>query len=1233
MKYTFKFLSVFLDTKSKDRPLFNYSGASLVYLFIQMFNFLFFCALLMVFYEICLGISILLGEYFFSVAKFSIIYIFIYFLVCLFNIRYIGYHQFKFFGMLLNGSNLFLSRYFMIIREYNYFFLIMIHIFLLNLVIYTAHTNIIILWYIILFYMFIFISIKVKIKWDNLDLNYKTKVWNLGFNLVLILIIGFYINLIIEYLVPSFFLKISGFDYFWKTFQNKSIFNFSYERSDLRWFNMYSLKKEYLINTYFFNFKKNMNNQYILYNYNSIQKSNLPILKKDYDTTILSYINYNNNNLLLLQEKINLEKASVQNINSSENNINVNESYNSSFYKDYDINKITGYEKNIYNIFNIFSYKNFVYNRLNFIIQSHLENKDTYPLEENTYVLKNLLKKDPLNYNYLLLEENNKNMKLYENYLSLAKKKVIFYNNIYDLLLKSDWKALNFPANSHNKEFLYNLKTQYTSLLDFNKLINLNTNKINLLKSKIDLVILNSENKQQVQIKNDLIKEAYTPNNFNVKKVIKNMLLSIKNNNKSYLVDYSIEKAKSVAYFNTDDFLDFIELTFDKALNNKIFKSSLFNNFVSDEFEYSNQKSNIDNKLYLNALKKQMEEFSYKMYAKRIYLTIKDLEDILNMSYILGDEIYEIDVMKNKINIITFNEYQKRLNNIALYEKMINFKEVTFKQLILNKLESSYFHFLQKANKYFPMKIYKNYLVQKMINYYENKLILLNKKDKFLALNNMEKIIYFFNHKSTLLSPEEHKQFLSPYNIQKISMSYLRYNNIKAYYTFLYDYEGPNNTLYRHLMFQKLNEDALSNIFMDFDTNNIIIDKEIELKKIDKVYDETTSKTEDSVEYIISDDPEAQLVIKKKGLVTTKSNIITIPIKEDEFMGEAIKEFILMYKKGMTNDEWLNNVKEILLEKSHSVVLKNPILIELMKEQKLNNEQLDDSEVNIVNFVINLNTHYTSLAQEEEILHDAMTTEVVKHYSFFKRYATFIAESKLFYANKMDPELFDYRWSDYMASYNEWLSDPEYIENITEMFYDKEVSNDFLKYINLIYYYNVDIINLQNYSQSLQLQIESFNQMGDAIEKIFVNRSLQKNFINDLYDQYLYEIEEFLEVLKISKEEFFANKQCNEAHTLYEDANKEYELILAKHNDLVGQKHNEIIKLQNKTKIYYNNILKKYPNIKYKNLEDLDKALKNTDWELYRLQRLNNEYWNKFFKNYNKNYNTSFNKKPYGFGK
>jgi hypothetical protein len=53
--------------------------------------------------------------------------------------------------------------------------------------------------------------------------------------------------------------------------------------------------------------------------------------------------------------------------------------------------------------------------------------------------------------------------------------------------------------------------------------------------------------------------------------------------------------------------------------------------------------------------------------------------------------------------------------------------------------------------------------------------------------------------------------------------------------------------------------------------------------------------------------------------------------------------------------------------------------------------------------------------------------------------------------------------------------------------------------------------------------------------------------------------------------------------------------------------------------------LEKYPNIKYKNAAALDKALKETNWERYKMYRLNEEHWSKNFKDYNK----IRNKKPY----
>jgi len=137
-----------------------------------------------------------------------------------------------------------------------------------------------------------------------------------------------------------------------------------------------------------------------------------------------------------LQNNNNLEKSSLLDINHNNNNININDSYNFFFFKEYDISNILELEKKKYIGLNIFNYKNFFYNKLNFLVQSNLEKKDTYPLEVNNFVLKALLKKDLLNYNKFINNNNDEeNLKLYDNYILNYKKKLLFYNSIYDLLL------------------------------------------------------------------------------------------------------------------------------------------------------------------------------------------------------------------------------------------------------------------------------------------------------------------------------------------------------------------------------------------------------------------------------------------------------------------------------------------------------------------------------------------------------------------------------------------------------------------------------------------------------------------------------------------------------------------------------------------------------------------------------------------------------------------------------
>ena len=154
--------------------------------------------------------------------------------------------------------------------------------------------------------------------------------------------------------------------------------------------------------------------------------------------TIFDLMNYKNENILKLQESryTNVEKASIESINNNNNQLSIHENFKNTFYNDYDIEKINKFENlNKYNVFDSFNYKTFLYNKVNFMIQSHLENRNILPLEEVDFVLKGLLKKDFFNYDYLLSNNSNKFLD-YGDYIKAYKNDKIIYKNIFDIYKK-----------------------------------------------------------------------------------------------------------------------------------------------------------------------------------------------------------------------------------------------------------------------------------------------------------------------------------------------------------------------------------------------------------------------------------------------------------------------------------------------------------------------------------------------------------------------------------------------------------------------------------------------------------------------------------------------------------------------------------------------------------------------------------------------------------------------------
>jgi hypothetical protein len=199
--------------------------------FIKILDLFFFIGILNMLYELVISGSALFSEYFITGFKYGIVYIFIYFIISALNISYLGYKRFTFFGILLDDYKEFFKRYFYYLMEFNYFIFIIIYFCILNLAMYYIYENCLVLILVFSFYLIILIILRLKLKWDRLDVNTKTKILNVGLNTVIIMVLGYYINLIIEYLESTFIFKINSFESFLKLFQHKIIANFSYHRS------------------------------------------------------------------------------------------------------------------------------------------------------------------------------------------------------------------------------------------------------------------------------------------------------------------------------------------------------------------------------------------------------------------------------------------------------------------------------------------------------------------------------------------------------------------------------------------------------------------------------------------------------------------------------------------------------------------------------------------------------------------------------------------------------------------------------------------------------------------------------------------------------------------------------------------------------------------------------------------------------------------------------------------
>lgn len=807
--------------KSKKLSLQGFMKFLFFFLIINIIDFLFFSSFLLVFYEAFLNLLVLFKDYFIYIFRCSLVYIFIYFLVCLCNIYYLGYKKFRFFGLNLDDYKIIWRKYFWFLIEFNYFFLVSLHILLLNLIIYLSYDSYFFFYCFCLFYVFLWLSIKIK-KWiDTLDKDYDiNKIFIFSFNTALIIVLGVYINLIIEYLLPVYIFKLQNFDYFYKFFETKMIYNLNHAKYKLKWFSLLTMNKEFYKNVAFFRFKQNFNNEYILNEWNSsFKKPHYTFTNKDVSKSLLEWINDYNKNILDLHRQNLLLNLNLNHFNRSLNivNNNVVENLVLSYYVEDDLRKFFKLQ-NLTASYLKFNFNNFLYNKLNFLIQNKVEVKYMYPVEKNEkYMpkLKLLLARDNLNYNYLLVEIEEDNFENYQVYIDNCNKEKKFYFNLFtNLLIK---KPLRFyHLIKFDNYYLENLmvkigilvenKRKSTSLFDFNYLMKNYDSEvikdifnfyIDLLK--IDLYILNWEEKH-LQIKKILFKDYSVLYNFNVDKVIKNIYNNVRLKQKQINIigDLKNKVLKQKFFFNVENLVDFNELFFNDFVKYSFFTKKKFLKSFSYDFlkilnpyrkplpleklnDIKNLKLKNDNRL--DFINKKLLKI-YGNSVKKMLFTKSELDYILNSSFFIekqeNNSFTILELKHNKLKEIGLEAYYKKLFKIKLYNYLIYIEEDLFRKNYTIETHK-YNNFSKKfISFFFNKKLSESFLLNNLKEYYFKRVLVLkqNKKDIYV----LKKFLDSYNYYNIIINSNK-----DSYNNNELVFKNTK-KNFKSYFILLKDF-------------------------------------------------------------------------------------------------------------------------------------------------------------------------------------------------------------------------------------------------------------------------------------------------------------------------------------------------------------------------------------------------------------------------------------------------------------
>lgn len=249
-------------------------------------------------YEFIIGNILIILNCSFNLLKYSIPYLFIFFVLCLFNVRYIGYIKFKFFGIDLQQQNSKITYLAFFFKEYNYWILFVVNFFLIMLFLYNImYKNFLISGLILSFYIFIGLSVYIK-RWLIKNNYYNKKTFNMSINIILVAIYSLYLTEAGDALEQYLGYKINLGEFLYGFFKQKDkiLLNLRHDNmwNNYKWWHLQDLYKNQKASWNYLYLKNKIINQKLL---TDVEHNNK--IKKNYQIqqNNINIININNNNI------------------------------------------------------------------------------------------------------------------------------------------------------------------------------------------------------------------------------------------------------------------------------------------------------------------------------------------------------------------------------------------------------------------------------------------------------------------------------------------------------------------------------------------------------------------------------------------------------------------------------------------------------------------------------------------------------------------------------------------------------------------------------------------------------------------------------------------------------------------------------------------------------------------------------------------------------------------------